>query len=56
LRIDGTTFNNEDFRFIQSIAEIIVNDKELGVGTFKLGNLRITINSLQTYENNLDIL
>lgn len=56
IEIDGTTFNNEDFRFIQSIAEIIVNDKELDVGTFKLGNLRITINSLQTYENNLDIL
>ena len=53
IEIDGTTFNNEDFRFIQNFAEIIANDKELDIGTFQLGNLQITILSLETYENEL---
>tara|TARA_R100001377_G_scaffold42877_1_gene24193 strand:+ start:9 stop:959 length:951 start_codon:yes stop_codon:yes gene_type:complete len=53
IKVDGNSFNNEDFRFIQNFAEIIANDKELGVGTFQLGNLQITINSLETYEKEL---
>ena len=55
VEIDGTRFGNEDFRFIQHFSEIIANDKELEIGTFQLGNLQITINSLETYENELII-
>jgi len=55
IEIDGARFNNEDFRFIQNLSEIISNDKELEKGTFQLGNLQITINSLKTYEKELII-
>ena len=53
IRIDGIQFNNEDFRYIQQLAAIISNDKELEIGTFQLGNLQITINELKTYEKEL---
>ncbi len=55
IEIDGARFNNEDFRFIQNLSEIISNDKELEKGTFQLGNLQITIISLKTYEKELII-
>ena len=53
VEFDGNKFNNEDFRFIQNFSEILANDKELEIGTFQLGNLEITINGLETYENEL---
>ncbi len=43
IKIDGNTINQQDFNYIQNFAEIIANDKELGEGTFQLGNLQITI-------------
>lgn len=53
IEMDGGSFNNEDYRFIQDFADIVANDKELDRGTFQLGNLQITIYDLKTYENNL---
>ena len=50
IEIDGNNFNNEDYRYIQNFAEILANDKELEKGSFQLGNLQITINSMKTYE------
>ena len=45
--------SNEDFRYIQSLSEILANDDTLDIGSFRLGNLNITINNLQTYEKEL---
>jgi len=53
IEIDGNRFNNEDFRHIQNMSEILAGDKELEIGTFLLGNLQITINDLKTYEEGL---
>jgi len=53
IEIDGNNFNQQDMEYIQNIAEILAHDKELGEGTFQLGNLQITINSLKTYEMDL---
>ena len=53
--IDGNNFNQQDMDYIQNIAEILASDKELGEGTFQLGNLQITIVSLKTYETELII-
>jgi len=55
IEIDGNNFNQQDMDYIQNIAEILAYDKELGKGTFQLGNLQITIVSLKTYETELII-
>ena len=49
--IDGNTFNNQDFATIQQLPEIIADSGE--IGEFELGNLKISINSLETFENDL---
>ena len=51
VEIDGNTFDNEEFRHIQNLSEIIQGSGE--VGRFELGNLMIEIVQLNTYENNL---
>lgn len=51
VEIDGNTFGNEDFNYIQLISEILQNSSE--IGRFELGNLNIEIVQLNTYENNL---
>ena len=51
IRINGNTFNNQDYAMIQQFSEIIQDSGE--IGEFELGNLKITVNSLKTYENNL---
>lgn len=59
VEIDGRTFNrdiygqptNDDYNFIQQLSMILEDSGE--VGEFKLGNLKITVKSLQTYENEL---
>lgn len=49
--IDPNNFTNHDFNYITQLNDIIF-DNNL-TGDFKLGNLNITINSLQEYQNNL---
>ena len=51
VKIDGNTFGNEDFNYIQNISEILQDSGE--VGRFELGNLTIEVVQLNTYENNL---
>ncbi len=51
--IDGNRFGNEEYRHIQNLAEIIQGSGE--IGEFELENLKIQINDLTTYENNLII-
>ena len=51
IKINGNTFNNQDYAMIQQFSEIIQDSGE--IGEFELGNLKITVNSLKTYENNL---
>jgi glycosyltransferase involved in cell wall biosynthesis len=48
---DGNKFTQQDFQTIQQLPAIIQDSGEIGV--FELGNLRITINSLQEYQNDL---
>lgn len=51
IRLDGKTFNNEDFQYIQQMSRIIKDSGQ--IGEFKLGNLSIKINALTEYTNNL---
>jgi glycosyltransferase involved in cell wall biosynthesis len=51
VEIDGKSFNQQDFKIIQQLLEIIQDSGE--IGGFKLGNLSIIIEQLNTYENNL---
>ena len=46
VRLDGLTFNNEDYTNIQNLSGIIESSGE--VGSFELGNLEISIKSLET--------
>ena len=54
IEIDSNTFSNESFRHIQHLSEILANDN-LELGTFKLGDIKITINNIETYEKDLII-
>ena len=49
--IDKKTFTQEDFQHIQKISVIIQQSGELG--SFKLGNISITITKMNEYQNNL---
>ena len=51
VHIDGKTFNNPDFGVIQQLSQII---KQSGQpGNFELGNIKIVINRMKEYQNNL---
>jgi hypothetical protein len=49
--INGDTFNQQDFQYIQQLNDIIKESGE--IGEFQLGNLYIKINSLKEYQNDL---
>ena len=51
VNIDGTTFTQQDFQIINQLSEILQDSGE--IGQFELGNLHITINSLEEYQNDL---
>jgi len=51
VEVDGNNFTPQDMQVIQHLNNII---KDSGsIGTFEIGNLKITINSLNEYQNNL---
>ena len=51
VHIDGKTFNNPDFGVIQQLSQIL---KQSGQpGNFELGNIKIVINRMNEYQNNL---
>ena len=49
--LDRITFNQQDFNIIQQLPEILQDSGE--IGEFELNNLRIKINSLETFEKDL---
>jgi glycosyltransferase involved in cell wall biosynthesis len=51
IEIDGKRFTQQDFEVIQNLSAIIQDSGE--PGTFTLSNLKITIVSMETYENDL---
>ena len=55
VELNGKTFNNESFRHIQYLSEILANDT-LELGTFGLDNIKITINNIETYTDDLIVL
>lgn len=51
VEVDGNTFTQYDFTLLQQLNDII---KENGtIGSFELNNLKITINSMNEYQNTL---
>ena len=51
VEVDGNRFTEQDFQYITQLNEIIKNNGE--IGEFELGNLKIKINSLKEYQNDL---
>jgi len=51
VEINGTSFKQQDMQLISQLSEILQDSGE--IGSFELGNLKITINSLETYEKDL---
>lgn len=51
VEIDGNSFNQQDFIILQQLNDIIKDSGE--IGKFELGNIKVTINSLKEFQNNL---
>jgi hypothetical protein len=51
IEVDGNNFNQQDFQIIQQLNDIIKDSGDIGY--FELGNLKITINKMDEYQNNL---
>lgn len=51
VEIDGNTFTQSDFNIIQQLSEIIADSGT--IGEFELGNLKISIFNIESYEMNL---
>jgi hypothetical protein len=51
VEVNGNTFTQQDFNIIQQLSAIIKDSGE--IGQFQLGNLVITINKMDEYQNNL---
>ena len=51
IEIDSKTFDHDDFQMLQLLAGVIAEGGE--VGEFELGNMKITINDLKTFEKDL---
>jgi hypothetical protein len=51
VEIDGNTFTQQDFNLIQQLNDIIKENGEMGL--FELGNLKIKINKIKEYQNDL---
>jgi glycosyltransferase involved in cell wall biosynthesis len=49
--IEGNTFNQQDFGYIQQLSEILNNSGE--IGSFEIGNLHIDVIQINTYEKEL---
>jgi len=53
VEIDGALFLQQDMQLLSQLSEILQDNGE--IGSFGLGNLKITINSLKEYQNELII-
>jgi len=52
IEIDGKNFTQQDMRFISEISTIL-DSSELEIATFEIGNLKLTINHIETYTKDL---
>jgi len=53
VEIDGNKINNQDFQMLQILSEVLEEGGE--IGEFELGNMKVIIEDLTRYENNLII-
>ena len=53
VEINGNLFNRQDYEYLEQLPDIIKEQGE--IGEFTLGNLKITINSLESHEKDLII-
>ena len=51
VEVNGASFTQQDMQLISQLSEILQDSGE--IGSFGLGNLKITVNKLDTYEHNL---
>jgi glycosyltransferase involved in cell wall biosynthesis len=51
IEVDGNTFTQQDFLYIQQLNSIVKDSGE--IGEFELGNIKIKINSLNEYQDSL---
>ena len=51
VEVNSNNFTQQDFQIIQQLNDIIKENDE--IGEFELGNLKITINSMNEYQNDL---
>jgi len=51
VEVDGNAFDQQDYQMIQQLNDIVKDNNSVGV--FELGNLKLTINSLEEHQNNL---
>lgn len=49
VEVDGNTFTQQDYTYIQQLNDIVKENNELG--TFELGNIKITVNSLEEQQH-----
>jgi predicted transport protein len=49
VEIDGKTITQQDYNYIQQLNDIVKETNE--TGTFQIGNLKITINSLEEQQH-----
>ncbi len=56
VEVDAKTFTQQDFQYIQQLSEILAEsvflEEDMGE-QFEVGNLKLTINNIETYENKL---
>ena len=51
IEVDGNTFTQQDFLYIQQLNSIVKDSGE--IGEFELGNIKVKINSLNEYQDSL---
>ena len=54
IEIDGSNLSQQDFQIIQQLPEIVQDSGE--IGTFELGNIKVTINNIKDYSKDLIFL
>ena len=51
VEIDGNNFTQQDFQYISNLNDIITDSGD--IGTFELGNIKVTINQIKDYSKDL---
>jgi hypothetical protein len=53
ISLDGKTFNQQDFAYLQEISQIIEQSGQVGESKLGQTNIYVTINNLNEYQNDL---